>query len=168
MYLFIEFVLYNILVMTQLDSSNVPSITDPITIEQAVTQIINEYVDNLFDLNIDSDVFDIINSNTIRRYITKIQNLKNKANVINNKSEILKQSITDLESTIQTIKKSINKYNINIKNLDKYFDDSSASIGRYNDSLEIYNFKLLENILYSIGIIILIYKMIGWNININL
>tara|TARA_B100001093_G_C26578102_1_gene905995 strand:+ start:263 stop:769 length:507 start_codon:yes stop_codon:yes gene_type:complete len=168
MYLFIEFVLYNILVMTQLDSSNVPSITDPITIEQAVTQIINEYVDNLFDLNIDSDVFDIINSNTIRRYITKIQNLKNKANVINNKSEILKQSITDLESTIQTIKKSINKYNINIKNLDKYFDDSSASIGRYNDSLEIYNFKLLENILYSIGIIILIYKMIGWNINIKL
>lgn len=154
--------------MTQLDSSNVPSITDPITIEQAVTQIINEYVDNLFDLNIDSDVFDIINSNTIRRYITKIQNLKNKANVINNKSEILKQSITDLESTIQTIKKSINKYNINIKNLDKYFDDSSASIGRYNDSLEIYNFKLLENILYSIGIIILIYKMIGWNINIKL
>ena len=168
MYLFIEFVLYNILVMTLLDSSNVPSITDPITMNEAVTQIINEYVDNLFDLNIDSDVFDIINSNTIRRYITKIQNLKSQAGGINNKSEILKQSITDLESTIQTIQKSINKYNIKIKNLDKYFDDSSASIGRYNDSLEIYNFKLLENILYSIGIIILIYKMIGWNINIKL
>lgn len=133
------------------------------------TTIIQEYVDNIFNPNqIESDVFDIINNTTINTYINKITAKINGPGGIKDNSNIIKSLLEDLNTIKTDIDKSIANYTTNIKNLDGYFDSSAGSIGRYNDSLEIYNFKLLENILYSIGIIILIYKMIGWNININL
>lgn len=131
--------------------------------------IIQEYVDNLFDPNkIQNDVFDIINNDTINKYIKNLHTHITGKEGIQITSNIISSLITDLTTIKTDIDNSISAYNTNIKLLDSYFDNSAGSIGRYNDSLEIYNFKLLENILYSIGIIILIYKMIGWNININL
>ena len=165
MYLFIEFVLYNILVMPiEIPPSNL--ISSGLTPQDEAKIIITGYVNNIFTTTgITKDIFDIANNDTINKYINTITNITNS---INKDSKTIYSKIKNLNDITTMIQTEINTYNSNLAKLDSYFDDSSASIGRYNDSLEVYNLKLLENILYSIGILILIYKMIGWNININL
>ena len=163
MYLFIEYVLYNILVMVQLDPSLIPV---KISSSTQANQIITDYVNNIFTTDkIVSDVFDIANNSTINK---QINTLKYLINLNKDNSSAINTQINKLNTIVNNIQESIKQYTNNINLLDNYFDETSGSIGRYNDSLQIYNFKLLENILYIIGIIILVYKMIGWNININL
>ena len=82
-----------------------------------------------------------------------VSEIKNQSTQINKKYDAIDLLINNITS-LRT------KYKKNLKLLNNYFDETSGSIGRYNDSLEIYNFKLLENILYSIGIIILIYNRV--------
>ena len=141
-------------------------ISSGLSLPEEANKIIADYVKNMFTTTgITKDIFDIATNSTINNYISKITNITTLIYTNSKQISTISEKLSDNTSTIQN---KLSSYKSYLDKLDTYFDDSSASIGRYNDSLEIYNLKLLENILYSIGIIILIYKMIGWNININL
>ena len=147
-------------------------------------QIEEIYTKNNTDIqNLRSSIVSTMINEFTKSSITNVlfntSSFSNKASIIfDNITDIttiyndINSDITDINneftSLIDNITKNKCKYNNDLLDIDNTFESTSGSISRYNDSLEIYNFILLENILYIIGILGLIYKMIEWNINISL